>query len=80
MDKLEEAFLDLDLRNIYYLHSETGEIIDNTRISREEKEKYFVVPKLSKETMISWMKEFAEEMVPFDTPELGEKLLIELKK
>jgi len=80
MDKLEKAFLDLDLKNIYYLHAETGEVIDNTQILREEKEKYFVVPKLSEETMISWMKEFAEEMVPFDAPELGEKLLIELKK
>lgn len=80
MDKLEEAFLDLDLKNIYYLDTKTGEIQKNIQISREAKERYFVVPKLSEDIMMSWMKKFAEEMVPFDTPELGEKLLAELKK
>ena len=80
MDNLEEVFLDLDLKNIYYLDAETGKILKNTQISRETKERYFVVPKLSEDVMISWMKKFTEEMVLFDTPELGEKLLVELKK
>ena len=53
MGKLEEAFLDLDLKNIYYLDAETGKILKNMQNSRETKERYFVVPKLSEDVMIS---------------------------
>lgn len=82
MDKLEEAFLDLDLKNIYYLNAETGEVMSNKdgQVLHEAKEGYFFVPKLSESIIISWMKNFAKEMVSFDKPELGEKLLVELKK
>lgn len=70
------------LKSLYYLDAETGKILSskNTRISRETRERYFIVPKLSKNVIIFWMKEFVEEMVLFDTPELGKKLVTALKK
>ncbi|MCK5062167.1 hypothetical protein KAR28_06515 [Candidatus Parcubacteria bacterium] len=82
MNKLEKAFADMNLKNLYYLDAETGEILSgkDTQISREKKARYFIVPKLSEDVVISWMREFAEEMVPFDNPELGRKLIKALEK
>ena len=82
MDKLEAGFLDLDMDNHYYLDAETGEVLSgkSAQALREVEGRYFIVPKLSEHTMVAWMREFAEVMVPYDAPELGKKLIVELEK
>jgi len=83
MDKLEEAFADINPKSKYYLDAEVGDILsgENIQVAKEEiSKKYFAVPKLQENKMIFWMREFAEEMVSFDAPELGRKLIKVLEK
>ncbi|MCK5027711.1 MAG: hypothetical protein KAS07_04795 [Candidatus Pacebacteria bacterium] len=84
IDKLKDAFADLNVEKKYYLDTETGEIIssekDIQKIKAEINKRYFVVPKLPSSLMISWMQEFAEEMVIFDNPKLSKKLIEILEK
>ena len=84
IDDLENAFADFNLEKKYYLDAETGEIIflkkNIQKTGAEINKRYFAVPKLPSSLMISWMQEFAEEMVSFDNLELSKKLIEILEK
>ena len=80
IDKLKEAFGDFNLERKYYLDAETGDIAQSIQDRHKIGDRYFEVPKLPASLMISWMREFAKEMVPFDNPELGRKLIKALEK
>lgn len=79
MDALEKAFLDLTSTNIYYFNTETGETLKKNSLSRRGK-RLLLVPKLSNDTMISWMEEFTKDLVIFDSPKLEKNLIKALKK
>lgn len=79
MDKLEEAFKDFDMKRRYYLDTETGEVVlegdkDYEKIIFKESPKFLAIPKLPASLKIVWMKKFADEMVPYDSPGLAVKL------
>ena len=84
INKLKDAFADFNLEKKYYLDAETGEILLFKKSVQKTKaginKKYFAVPKLPKSLMISWMQEFAKEMIPFDNLKLSKKLVAILEK
>ncbi len=79
MDKIEEAFNDFDIKNRYYLDIENGEVIlsgeDNrVELTFMENTRYYSSPKLSTGVKIKWMKNFADDMLYMESPELCVKL------
>jgi len=74
MDKLEEAFSDFDLNRKYYLDAETGEVLTGIQDNYKIGDRYFEAPKLPASTKLSWMREFVDDMILFDCPDLFYKL------
>lgn len=74
MDKLEEAFNDFDLNRKYYLDAETGEVLTSVKEEHKINDKYFQVPKLTISLKLSWMRDFVDDMILFDCPDLFYKL------
>lgn len=79
IDKLKKALADFDPAIRYFLDSETGEIISGLNYEAEAGIRYFQVPKLSSDIMIPWMKDFVDDMLLYDCPDLFYKLKGALK-
>lgn len=79
-DTLEEAFLDTNPENKYYLDIGTGRVEKEFTDEEETNGRYFEIPKLKEEEIIDWMLEFARELVPFESPEFADKLEKEIKE
>lgn len=80
-EALLEALKDYTSDYNYCLDSETGEIIKSEEAKDgSDQSRYYPVKKLSDRVIVSWMHDFAEQIVADEDPMLAGKLICVLKQ
>lgn len=77
------AVLDSDTSNLYFLDIEEGFVVCSNASEKssllenfqKQRDRYFEIPRASKSDKEKWMKDFVEEMIPFEDTPLSKKIM-----